>query len=224
MGVPHPIYGESVEACVTCFDNSLFNADEIRETLKKTLARFKVPSHIFLYDKFPMTTNNKIDLRALRTQVIAKIHEMRINEKLEQGEEIFHVTLKNTVYNIDPIVSMIEKIAVEIEYNSTRISAICLCVREFLTERITNSYEDVGNIEIKVLFYQGHMRILFTDNGAEFDFHKNEKTNSSAHRILTNVDAVDTISVGKKKYYAMDFLYEKDFSIREFLLKHDRED
>ena len=54
MGAPHPIYGESVEACVTMTDGGKsFDQEALKAALRQVIARFKVPSHIFLYDKLP---------------------------------------------------------------------------------------------------------------------------------------------------------------------------
>jgi len=225
MGAPHPVFGESVEACITCFDDSKFDEQQVRKELKKTLSPFKIPSHIFVFDAFPLNSNNKIDQRSLKADMIKRLRELNISETLEHGEVIYRLNLKNTAYNIVPFTAMIENTAAAIGFNRKRVSEISLCVEEFLTERIINAYADVGDIDIFVSFLPEYMRIGFADRGFEYDIHKDEKTNLSARLILKYVDAFTTLHDEEKgRSYAMDFIYEEDFSIREFLLAHVREE
>ncbi len=225
LGAPHPVFGESVEACVTCFDPDKFDEKEVKKELKKTLSPFKIPSHIFVYDAFPLNPNNKIDQRSLKADMIRRLIEMNIKESLEHGEVILRCTLKNTAYNIVPFTAMIENIASAIGFDHKRTSEITLCVEEFLTERIINAYADVGDINIFVSFLPDYMRIGFSDKGFEYDIHKDDKTNLSARLILKYVDAFSTLYDEEKgRSYAMDFIYEKDFSISDFLMAHVREE
>ncbi|MBR6332281.1 MAG: hypothetical protein IKR78_04030, partial [Dehalococcoidales bacterium] len=225
LGAPHPVFGESVEACVTCFDPDKFDEKEVKKELKKTLSPVKIPSHIFVYDAFPLNPNNKIDQRSLKADMIRRLIEMNIKESLEHGEVILRCTLKNTAYNIVPFTAMIENIASAIGFDHKRTSEITLCVEEFLTERIINAYADVGDINIFVSFLPDYMRIGFSDKGFEYDIHKDDKTNLSARLILKYVDAFSTLYDEEKgRSYAMDFIYEKDFSISDFLMAHVREE
>jgi acyl-CoA synthetase (AMP-forming)/AMP-acid ligase II len=67
MGMPHPIFGESVEAFVTLEDPSVpFDEEDAKAALKKELARFKIPSHIFVRESIPMISIGKPDMRALK--------------------------------------------------------------------------------------------------------------------------------------------------------------
>ena len=67
MGMPHPVFGESVEAFVTLEDPSVpFDEEAAKEALKKELARFKIPSHIFVRESIPMISIGKPNLRALK--------------------------------------------------------------------------------------------------------------------------------------------------------------
>jgi acyl-CoA synthetase (AMP-forming)/AMP-acid ligase II len=67
MGMPHPVFGESVEAFVTLEDPSVpFDEEAAKEALKKELARFKIPSHIFVRESIPMISIGKPNMRTLK--------------------------------------------------------------------------------------------------------------------------------------------------------------
>jgi fatty-acyl-CoA synthase len=70
MGVPHPVFGESVVACVTCADDALFDESAIKDSLKGELASFKIPSVFFVFDSFPVAANGKTDQRALKIMML----------------------------------------------------------------------------------------------------------------------------------------------------------
>ena len=83
MGAPHPIYGESVEACITMTDGGKsFDQEAIKNALRKVIARFKVPSHIFLYDSFPLNVNGKLDQRALHADMLTRLLRLSVDEEL----------------------------------------------------------------------------------------------------------------------------------------------
>jgi fatty-acyl-CoA synthase len=68
------------------------------------------------------------------------------------------------------------------------------------------------------------MRVEFSDSGNEYYIEKNKDTSASAKIILKVVDNFATMRSEKRGvYYCMDFLYEDDFSIRDFIISHDRE-
>ena len=67
MGMPHPVFGESVEAFVALEDPSVpFDEEAAKATLKSMVARFKIPSHIFVRESIPMISIGKPDMRALK--------------------------------------------------------------------------------------------------------------------------------------------------------------
>lgn len=71
VGWPHPIWGESVEACVIWEQPFVSQqeqeqaAEVIREALRRQLSSYKLPSHIFFFEHFPLTAGGKTDRRAL---------------------------------------------------------------------------------------------------------------------------------------------------------------
>ncbi len=71
IGRPHPIWGESVEACVV-WEYPLASqqeqeriAEDILQQLRQELSSYKVPSHLFFFEQFPLTATGKTDKRAL---------------------------------------------------------------------------------------------------------------------------------------------------------------
>lgn len=66
VGVPSDFYGEEVCACIRLMEGYSFDEAWAREELKKTLAKFKIPSFFVIYDKFPTLATGKIDMVALK--------------------------------------------------------------------------------------------------------------------------------------------------------------
>lgn len=78
MGFPHRIWGESVEACIVTeklmsAENSESFAAFVLSELKRKLSSYKIPSHIFIYDRFPLNDNGKLDVRALRADLAGRL-------------------------------------------------------------------------------------------------------------------------------------------------------
>ena len=61
------------------------------------------------------------------------------------------------------------------------------------------------------------LRISFSDHGMEYFIDKRRDTSMSAKIILKAVSDFHTDYTDGKPEYCMDFLYENDFSIEEFL-------
>lgn len=220
MGGPHPIYGESVEACVVPYDRSVvLDAHEIKEELKKSLAKYKIPTHIFQYDAFPLNENGKIDQRALYADMLSRLKLLNIDDELAGGIVVFDITVKNSNYAIVPVTSLIEELAVDIGFSPRKAARIRLTVEEMLTERIQDSYAGVGNIRIKVTLMSDWIRVSFSDTGTEYCIDKRLDSSLSAKIILAEVDNFHTDRYSGKPIYCMDFLYESDVNIRNFLMK-----
>jgi malonyl-CoA/methylmalonyl-CoA synthetase len=64
IGVPHPDFGEAVVAVVQ--PAGRFDADAVREELRRDLAAFKVPKRIIVLDELPRNTMGKIQKKLLR--------------------------------------------------------------------------------------------------------------------------------------------------------------
>jgi acyl-CoA synthetase (AMP-forming)/AMP-acid ligase II len=59
--------GQNVAAALVLRDGAALDADELRARLRRELAAYKVPRHVFFLsrDELPMTTSGKIDKRRL---------------------------------------------------------------------------------------------------------------------------------------------------------------
>ena len=68
------------------------------------------------------------------------------------------------------------------------------------------------------------LRIAFSDRGAEYFIDKRRDTSMSAKMILKTVDNFHTDYPEGKPVYCMDFLYERDFSIQNFLVQSREEE
>ena len=225
MGAPHPIYGESVEACVTMLNGGDdFDPEQIKASLRTKIARFKIPSHIFLYDQFPLNVNGKLDQRALHADMLTRIKRLAVDEELAGGVTVFDVVVKNSGYAIVPVTSLVSELASSVGFGRRRVLSIRLAVEEMLTERITDAYSAAGNIRVKITLMPEWLRVSFSDSGAEYFIDKRRDTSMSAKIILKAVSDFHTDYPDGKPIYCMDFLYENEFSIQEFLFKSKGDD
>ena len=225
MGAPHPIYGESVEACITMTDGGAsFDQEALKAALRTRIARFKVPSHIFLYDRFPLNVNGKLDQRALHADMLTRLMRLSVDEELAGGVTVFDVVVKNSSYAIVPVTSLTGTLAEAVGFSRRRIMSIVLAVEEMLTERITDAYSVAGNIRVRLILMPEWLRISFSDDGAEYFIDKRRDTSMSAKIILKAVDNFQTDYPNGKPLYCMDFLYENEFSIQDFLMKNKKQE
>ncbi|MBO7663120.1 MAG: AMP-binding protein [Clostridia bacterium] len=225
MGAPHPIYGESVEACITMTDGGAsFDQEALKAALRTRIARFKVPSHIFLYDRFPLNVNGKLDQRALHADMLTRLMRLSVDEELAGGVTVFDVVVKNSSYAIVPVTSLTGTLAEAVGFSRRRIMSIVLAVEEMLTERITDAYSAAGNIRVRLILMPEWLRISFSDDGAEYFIDKRRDTSMSAKIILKAVDNFQTDYPNGKPLYCMDFLYENEFSIQDFLMKNKKQE
>ena len=224
MGAPHPIYGESVEACVTMTDGGAsFDQEALKKALRSVIARYKVPSHIFLYDRFPLNVNGKLDQRSLHADVLNRLLRLSVDEELAGGVVVFDVVVRNSSYAIVPVTSMAGELAQSVGFTRRRVMSIRLAVEEMLTERITDAYSAAGNIRVRITLMPEWLRISFSDDGAEYFIDKRRDTSMSAKIILKAVSDFHTDYSGGKPVYCMDFLYENEFSIQDFLMQNKEE-
>ncbi|MBO4794211.1 MAG: hypothetical protein J5556_06565, partial [Deltaproteobacteria bacterium] len=198
--------------------------EQIKASLRTKIARFKIPSHIFLYDQFPLNVNGKLDQRALHADMLTRIKRLAVDEELAGGVTVFDVVVKNSGYAIVPVTSLVSELASSVGFGRRRVLSIRLAVEEMLTERITDAYSAAGNIRVKITLMPEWLRVSFSDSGAEYFIDKRRDTSMSAKIILKAVSDFHTDYPDGKPIYCMDFLYENEFSIQDFLLKSKGED
>ena len=221
MGAPHPIFGESIEACVAMEEGATFDAKRILRTLRARIPRFKVPTHVFGFESFPLNVNGKIDQRMLFASMIGRLRELEVDQELSGGITVFDLKVKNTAYAIEPVTAMVDHLATAVGFKSERSDRICLAVEEMLTERIMDAYSSVGSdIRVRVALMPEWLRVAFSDNGTEYIIDKRRDTSMSANIILRSVDNFHTEYRRGKPTYCMDFLYDGYVDIKGFLLKN----
>jgi fatty-acyl-CoA synthase len=75
IGVPDRILGEAVAAAVVLKEGASFDENEIRNFLMTKLARFKIPSYFFIYEKLPALANGKVDAVSLKKELTEKLEQ-----------------------------------------------------------------------------------------------------------------------------------------------------
>jgi long-chain acyl-CoA synthetase len=60
VGVPDPVYGEAVRACVVPRPGAVVEPEEVRAWVAARLARFKVPREVAVVDALPRNPNGKV--------------------------------------------------------------------------------------------------------------------------------------------------------------------
>lgn len=66
VGVPDPMYGESVRACVVPRAGARVDPDDVRRWVAARLTKFKVPREVAVLDALPRNPNGKVIKSALR--------------------------------------------------------------------------------------------------------------------------------------------------------------
>ena len=222
LGAPHPMWGESVEACIVLNNSDKFDEDALRKALKSHLAPYKIPSHFFIYPAFPLNENGKLDQRSLRASMLNRLMEHYIASSLDEGLRILHISLKNKPYSIAPITGLAQELAEQLKFSSRQALRIRLAVEEMLTERINNAYEENGEIEVDIMLMPQWLRIRFVDTGKAYRLDAPDAS-ISAKIILHNVDGYfsRTDEHGKAEY-CLDYQYIDDFDVKAYLMRHSK--
>jgi fatty-acyl-CoA synthase len=76
MGVPHPILGESIEACVVLRNGEEFDERRLRASMRRKLSPHKIPSHIVAFRSFPLNSNGKVDVLRLKEMLLDRLSDL----------------------------------------------------------------------------------------------------------------------------------------------------
>ncbi len=71
FGIPDPTYGEVVVAAVRSKASAALDEAGIRDFLGARIARYKLPSHVWFLDQFPLTPSGKVQKFVMRDQFAA---------------------------------------------------------------------------------------------------------------------------------------------------------
>ena len=219
LSAPHPIWGESVEACLV-MNGGAPDEDALRARLRERLAPFKIPSHFFVYDAFPLNENGKLDQRGLRSDMLQRLYERAVASELDEGLRILDLKVKNRAYTIVPGCTMVEELAGQLGFEHGRAERIRLSVEEMLTDRIDHAFDESGEIRMEVILMPHWFRLRFTDSGKAYRLDSEEAT-ISAKIILSNVDAYWSGTTGdNESEYLLDYQYSEGFDVKAYLMRH----
>jgi acyl-CoA synthetase (AMP-forming)/AMP-acid ligase II len=77
IGVPNPMLGEAVRACVVPAPGYVPSLVKLRELLARELAPYKLPEELCILDRIPRTQIGKVDLNRLRSQAAGTVEQIR---------------------------------------------------------------------------------------------------------------------------------------------------
>lgn len=77
FGIPHDVLGEQVVACVVTRPGASYREEELQEWMRKNLAAFKIPSHLFRMEQFPLCANGKLDVQRLKSEIFPGVAVIR---------------------------------------------------------------------------------------------------------------------------------------------------
>ena len=222
FGYKDRIYGENLGACVTLAPGAKFDEDDLRRYAKEKLGSYKSPVYYFVFDDFPLNANRKIDQLALHVEMLRRLHRLLISGKLDKGLQVISVSIKNSTYNITPVATMLEECALNLGFNPKKAAKIRQAVEETLIIFVTEMTEDVGNIDINLFYTHSCLRIIITDSNAVNENGRAEEIKLSSAIVLRLVDDCEKKILGDgKTQIRLDFTYDKDFDIKEFLMQHE---
>jgi fatty-acyl-CoA synthase len=81
IGIPSKKFGEEIMACIILKSGETATENEIKEYVKKSMSRHKVPSYVKFVDNFPMTASGKIQKFKMREWAVEEL-------KLQDAESI----------------------------------------------------------------------------------------------------------------------------------------
>ena len=73
LGVPDPMYGEEICACIVKDKETELTEDQVRHAVSLFLAKYKVPKYVLFFDCLPKTASGKIRPDELRPIVLKRL-------------------------------------------------------------------------------------------------------------------------------------------------------
>lgn len=220
MGAPHPISGESIEACIVLQKGKTIDSESLASELKLKISKFKIPAHFFIFEEFPCLGNGKLDQKKLKKQMLERLSEIAAGKKLKVGFCISKIKVLSSDVNINPVCAMAFCILKQLGFSEQKQNQIIDSVRSLLTDRIHNPLFDVGNISIKFILCDKNLRVEFSDDGERY-FSEPNNSAETAKIILNTVDSFSISADEKgKSSYCLDYNYEENFNANDFLCKN----
>ena len=218
MGAPHPVTGESIEACVVLYEGKTLDQDQMLLELKGKISSFKLPAHFFVFDSFPLLANGKLDQRALKELMLVRHKRLHIEELLENGIYIVSTAVTNNKLSTEPVINMIGALALRFNFSESRAEHIKKAVKAVLEDRGQKAFFDVGEISIKIRAFKKYLRIKFSDQGDQFFAGADENSDKVAASILKYVSNYSIRNERKgRTVYCLDFNWEGGFDVVDCL-------
>lgn len=221
FGYKDRIYGENLGACITLALGATFDEADIRKFVKGKVGSYKSPVHYFVFDKFPLNANGKVDQVNLHIGMLRRLHRLVLEHKLDEGIQIIALSLKNSTYNITPVAALVEETAMNLGFSERKARIARRAVEEALIMRINETSDDVGDIEVSIRCLQDHLTISITDNDMENDPIRNPDLKFSIAILTKLVDDYVMRRLDNGKYQIeISFTYDEEFVIEDFLMQH----
>ena len=77
VGIPSAKYGEEVAAFIILKDGALLTEEEVLDFCRGRISRYKIPTHLFFVDDFPMTASGKVQKYKLKDRAVSHMTEPR---------------------------------------------------------------------------------------------------------------------------------------------------
>jgi len=216
FGAPHPIWGESVEACIIP-EGDDYEEEALREYAWKRLPSSKIPSHFFTYHAFPLNINGKLEQNSLKADMLDKLRALSISSTLDNGMCIMSIKVGNRTFTIPSVCDTVQGITEMLSFKRKQVNRVRLAVEEMLTERIENAYDGDGEITLDIILMPEWLRIRFVDSGRVYHL-DDADASISAKIILANVDAYSSVVTDSNQTgYNLDWQYPDKFDINNFL-------
>ena len=223
FGYHDRVYGENLGACITLKPGENFDETGARKLMRKAVGSYKSPVFYFIYDEFPLNANGKVDQRRLHTDMLTRLRRLQLAEELEKGVTIARLSIKNSTFGITPVASLLEQYAENLGFDQRKAARIRLAMEEALSMRINETANDISNIDIGLECFSGFLRVTTTDAFMVENRERAEINRLSAAIILRMVDDVTQKQLDNGQYMVrMDFTYDQEFNVQDFLLHHER--
>jgi fatty-acyl-CoA synthase len=132
------------------------------------------------------------------------------------------MSVKNSTYNITPVAAMIEECANNLGFGGRKLLKIRQAVEEMLIASVNETAEDIGDIEITMQYLQTKLRVTFVVAEVEDTAERKKSYKIASAIVLRLVDDSDYRQLDSiKHFFALDFAYDEDFDIKDFLMKHE---
>ena len=73
LGVPDPIYGEEICACIVKGNETELTEEQVQHAVSLFLAKYKVPKYVLFFDSLPTTASGKVRPEELRPIVLKRL-------------------------------------------------------------------------------------------------------------------------------------------------------